>query len=119
MGASEFITVAKGKTADDAFAVARERAHYDHGHRGYTGTIAEKPGFVEFQRPKGVRTATIQTMIDDFTWVENDKSLTRLEQKYPRWPFRRMWHIWDDKWGPAVCIEFKPTQYVFCGMAST
>ena len=119
MGASEFITLSKGKTADDAFAVAKERAYYDHGHSGYSGTIAEKPGFVEFQRPKGTRTATIQTMIDDLTWVEDDESLNRLERKYPRWPFRRMFHIWDDKWGPSVCIEFKPTQYMFCGMAST
>ena len=42
MGASTFLTRATGKTAREAFASATSDARYEHGHGGYTGTIAEK-----------------------------------------------------------------------------
>lgn len=48
MGATTFFTYATGKTAKEAFASAQAEARYDHGHSGYTGTIAEKPSFIEF-----------------------------------------------------------------------
>lgn len=46
MGACDFETRSRGKTARDAFRVAVEDAQYESGHGGYTGTIAEKSGFV-------------------------------------------------------------------------
>ncbi len=46
MGATEFSTTAKGRTAHDAFQAAREEAAYWHGHGGYTGSVAEKHDFV-------------------------------------------------------------------------
>lgn len=59
MGATTFQTYALGKTPREAFSAARERAGWDHGHSGYSGSIYEKPGFVLFTLPKGVRcTAT-------------------------------------------------------------
>ena len=47
MGATEFITLEAGKyaSASEAFRRAQERARYEYGHGGYTGTIAEKSGF--------------------------------------------------------------------------
>lgn len=51
MGATTFFTFATGKTASEAFASAQAEARYDHGHSGYTGTIAEKPSFIEFSVP--------------------------------------------------------------------
>jgi len=50
MGAEDFSIGALGKTAEDAFSRAIEDARYEHGHGGYTGTIAEKAGdgFVMF-----------------------------------------------------------------------
>jgi hypothetical protein len=51
MGATSFFTFAKGKTVSEAFASAQQDARYDHGHSGYTGTIAEKPSFIEFSVP--------------------------------------------------------------------
>lgn len=41
MGASEFMTTAKGRTAEEAFRAAREEALYEHGHGGYTGSVGE------------------------------------------------------------------------------
>jgi hypothetical protein len=54
-GADTFETIGQGKTAEEAFQRAREDAAYEHGHGGYTGTIAEKGGFRLFNPPKGVK----------------------------------------------------------------
>lgn len=45
MGAEFFTTYREGTDAKAAFKAAREDALYEHGHRGYTGTIAEKDEF--------------------------------------------------------------------------
>lgn len=55
MGATDFSTYGLGKTAREAFNHAQDEARYYHGHGGYSGTIAEKPGYVLFQLPQGVR----------------------------------------------------------------
>lgn len=48
MGAEEFLTYQEGTDADEAFRAAVANAQWEYGHRGYTGTIAEKAseGFV-------------------------------------------------------------------------
>lgn len=51
MGATNFEVIATGKTAREAFLSAVDEARYWNGHGGYTGTIAEKPGFTEFVVP--------------------------------------------------------------------
>lgn len=51
MGATNFETQATGATMAEAFHSAVNDAHYWHGHGGYTGTIAEKPGAVAFDVP--------------------------------------------------------------------
>jgi hypothetical protein len=52
MGGQVFYIKQEGATADDAFCTAKDQAFYDYGHRGYTGTIAEKPGFVMVECPE-------------------------------------------------------------------
>ena len=116
MGATNYITVSKGKNAKEAFESAHEKAQWEHGHGGYTGTIAEKGSFVEFPRPKGVRLTTVKKVVYGMTW--DDKSITKLEKKYLKFPVRRMARVWDDKWGPSACMELKPKVYIFFGMAS-
>lgn len=46
MGADTFTTRATGKTAGEAFRFAVEDARHEHGHGGYSGTLAEKHEFV-------------------------------------------------------------------------
>ncbi|MGW1976699.1 hypothetical protein [Streptomyces sp. NPDC001889] len=46
MGACDFITTGSGGDAGRAFLTARQDAAWEHGHGGYTGTIAEKDSFV-------------------------------------------------------------------------
>ena len=53
MGACDFSVVVKGSSSHAAFNVAVDEARYEYGHRGYTGTIAEKRGFVMISVPVG------------------------------------------------------------------
>jgi hypothetical protein len=46
MGADQFSTYQEGADVDTAFRAVVDEAHYEHGHRGYTGTIAEKDEYV-------------------------------------------------------------------------
>lgn len=96
MGACDFSTIAKGKTAKEAFRTAVEDAQYESGHGGYTGTIAEKHEFRMIDLPPGK---------DPFEYaselIQNDDRRIR------------------DKWGPAGCIRLDEGEYLFFGWASS
>ena len=95
MGATTFYNVVKADDAESAFAQARQQACYDYGHSGYTGTIAEKPGYQVFQLPKG------------FTPEEWFYKLSDLrdEEGVPR-EWRDAVDTYNDKWGLAVCVKY-------------
>ena len=95
MGATTFITRAKGANAKEAFAAAVEQARYEHGHGGYTGTIAEKDRFVMVFEPLGVSPQDYANKL----MGEGDSRI-------------------DDKWGPAGCIKVAEGEYLFFGWAS-
>lgn len=46
MGAADFQNFGKGFSPDEAFRDLVEHARHEHGHGGYSGTIAEKRSFV-------------------------------------------------------------------------
>ena len=101
MSSTQFIQVASGKTAQQAFHEAVFQAEYDHGHSGYTGTIAEKDSFVEIPFPKTGKKNLEERAIDYANkLLDNDDSCIQ------------------DKWGPAGCIQFGKGKYVFFGWAS-
>ena len=54
-GANSFFTEGAGRTAEEAFSRACDEAAHEHGHGGYTGTIAEKHGFRLLTPPPGVK----------------------------------------------------------------
>jgi hypothetical protein len=95
MGGQTFETIAGGKDPKEAFARAREQAAWDHGHSGYTGTIAEKDDFVLIDVPAGE---------DPITFAE----------KIVRDGDKRV----DDKWGPAGCVKVEDGKWLFFGWAS-
>ena len=103
MGASEFVSTARGNTAQDAFGKAREEAQYESGHGGYSGTIAEKHTFKVLGSAATLKEA-------------HEMAGKLLEDCDPRI---------DDKWGPAGCITVPPPQkgalaiFVFFGWASS
>ena len=96
MGACTFFQEAKGATAKDAFANAVFDAQYEHGHGGYSGTLAEKRDFVMIELPPG---QTPHTYADEL--INNSDSRI------------------DDKWGPAGCIKIDGDNYLFFGWASS
>jgi hypothetical protein len=98
MGADTFGTTAEGKTAHEAFYNAQSHASWEHGHGGYTGTIAEKDSFVMIpEAPSEPRAASAyaRQLIDD-----TDARI-------------------DDKWGPAGCIKLDDNKWLFFGWASS
>ncbi len=101
MGASEFTVVGRGKTPQEAFDKVVKDAQYEHGHGGYTGTVAEKDTFTLIGTEETLEDALAKAadLLD-----ANDKRVA-------------------DKWGPAGCIAVKEkgtavTAYVFFGSAS-
>ena len=97
MGATTFGTTATGKNAREAFANAREEAQWEHGHSGYSGTIAEKSSF---------------TLVPLSEEVINDRALfdTKIDELIDT--------QFDDKWGPAGCVQLAEHKYYFFGWAS-
>lgn len=95
MGAESFTHTSRGDTAEKAFRSAVEEAAYDHGHSGYTGTIAEKDSFVMIPLPEGE---------DPYEYAEEliGDGDVRI-----------------DKWGPAGCIALGDGEYLFFGWASS
>lgn len=96
MGANTFIQSASGKNAKEAFKEAVDEALYEYGHRGYTGTIAEKDSYVMITCPEGVEP-------EDYADLLISKGDSRI----------------DDKWGPAGCIKCSEGKYLFFGWASS
>jgi hypothetical protein len=87
MGAYEFMDVHFGDTAEKAFRDAVEAAEYEHGHGGYSGTIAEKSSFVMIcDKP----------MADDAAYALARKMLREDDPRVA------------DKWGPAGVIPVEP-----------
>lgn len=90
MGATDFSTKASGTTARKAFKQARDDAAFQHGHGGYTGTIAEKHDFEMIAALKG---ETIRETVDRL--IEG-----------------------NDKFGPAYCLDMGEGDFLFFGLAS-
>ena len=95
MGANTFETTARGKTVDIAFSNAKEDAYYEYGHRGYTGTIAEKDSFTVIPLPEGREAGEYSDELID----NGDPRI-------------------DDKWGPAGAIQIADDTWLFFGWAS-
>ncbi len=100
MGATDFYTVAKGKTARDAFVSAREEAFHRYGHDGYTGSIAEKDTFKMFVLPAGEEPGPAARRLLDEAYKSGKPGTI------------------DDKYGPAGCLDLGNGSWLFFGMAA-
>ena len=123
MGASEYMNVGRGKTAQIAFDKVAENARHDHGHGGYSGTIAEKYSMVEFPRPKGMQAKTMVQAVKDMSRIGFDDAgnaqTDKVQAKYPKLRIAAMFEVYNDKWGPSLAIELKTGEYLFGGFASS
>ena len=99
MGATNFAHFQPGQNADAAFSDAVAEALYEYGHNGYTGTIAEKPGY---QLRNG------------------GKPMTGAEAE----AFSREDESANGRWGPAFALAIRKDDsaeiigYLFYGLAS-
>jgi len=125
MGAQDFYEVASKKdypTAVSAFEALVKSAQYDHGHAGYTGTIAEKGGFTKPVVIPDEFAGDWNDIISSFDWPEDTDTVTPLAQfcidKYGRTKYDDMIGTWNDKWGAALCLETS-TKWIFTGLASS
>lgn len=98
MGAETFQQEGSGINIKDAFDNAVEDAAYQHGHAGYSGTLAEKQEFIEIDLPKGETPYGFSTKLID----AGDKRI-------------------DDKWGPAGAVKVPDMDntWLFFGWASS
>lgn len=140
MGAASFFTLALGKDAYDAFTAAHNEATYWHGHGGYTGTIAEKPGYKLFGEISSRHVNALEGYFHRYEQWTYDERKNRPKNP-PGIPtsvlplIREAFATWDDKWGAAVAFQVtgdlvsaykkqvgqkgsKKKLFVFCGMAS-
>ncbi len=98
MGAETFSCRAKGKTPEEAFRAAKQKAQYDYGHAGYTGSIAEKTTFTVITPPK-----EWELMPAKYAGEMIDNGDDRI----------------DDKWGPAGAVKIGDDTWLFFGWASS
>lgn len=101
MGSEQFSVFSDGVNVDEAFTKAVEKAQYDHGHEGYTGTIAEKDEFEVI-------------ILGSMTFEDAEDKAESL--------FRLRDDRIDDKWGPAGAIRVKDEDHdgwLFFGWASS
>lgn len=96
MGACDFYSLSKGKTAQEAFDNAFDNAAYEHGHGGYTGTIAEKSEFTMIDLPAGMDAQEYAELL----MLKDDRRVA-------------------DKWGPAGCIQIAEGEFLFFGYAAS
>lgn len=105
MGAESFLVRETGSTLLEAFQKAVRQAQWEYGHRGYSGTIAEKSTVREVLAPP--------TMVSDeekITWAISllDNEITD----------QNLYWI-EDKWGPAAALRLTDDEWLFFGWASS
>jgi hypothetical protein len=96
MGANTFFEYGKGPNAAEAFRRARDHAQWEHGHGGYSGTLAEKGEFTLIPLPKGADPIGFANQL--------------IEAEDPRI---------RDKWGPAGALDCGNGTFAFFGWASS
>jgi len=130
MGATEFFIDNFGKTVNEAYRKQVDHDFYEHGHGGYTGTLAEKDGFILITRPPRIRADRLKDLIIDaeqwMYWMDTDekyrgqvytepkakcrKAWYQLIEKYPAGGARNICKTYGEKWGPALAVEQSPAE---------
>lgn len=104
MGGAYFYVEQGGYTAEQAFQTAVDEALHEYGHGGYTGTIAEKSGFVMVDPMPDAAPADFD--VDNYDYRNPEDWADYLHERMPY-----------DKWGKARCFEAYPGVWAFFGDA--
>ena len=100
MGALSFCTTENGKTAREAFLLAVGLAEQYFGCCGYTGSIAEKDSF---------RVIKVDGCPKEFL-----REFFECPEKFPQFI-----EAYEDKFGPALCVESGKNEWTFFGTAAS
>lgn len=127
MGAAQFTDTATGATLREAFNDAHARACYDYGHAGYTGTLAEKYGVIEFIPPTGVTVEEVLNALNNsYSYMTRDAAGKWVEEpaQRPAWApsnWDTITKTYNDKWADAVAIRHPddPNTWTLTGWASS
>jgi len=126
VGATTFVTGARGESAGAAFRDAVESAQYESGHGGYTGTIAEKHSFNLLPVPAGVQPQSWPRIVLGACVYHGSTRESRAAELKERHgltdaqinvAFEQYEQV-DDKWGPAGCVDLGDGKFAFFGWAS-
>jgi hypothetical protein len=106
MGAGRFRVWGAGKTPQDAFSALVRQAQHEHGHGGYTGTIAEKHSFKLLTPPPGVAALDFVRWVVAAEQCEGNDCPAEVPPEYLQAVMRAA-GVSDDKYGPAAAVEIK------------
>jgi hypothetical protein len=118
MGAERFTVVVEGETAEETFKEALEAAQWEHGHSGYSGSLADKSSFVMYTPDQGEPHEAEE-------YAEYEDVLIRTLLSHPDPNIRALEAFcdgsgasaWQDKWGPAGCVQLGPNRWCFFGLS--
>jgi hypothetical protein len=120
MGAEQFSNSIEGDyTVDEAFRTLIDQALWEYGHRGYTGTIAEKSEYLQVSVPKSVSLDTYLKALYRSHVYYTDEGV-RVEPNRPEWAggeWDTVVSTYNDKWGPCIAIKTS-NGWIFTGWAS-
>ncbi len=133
MGADEFYAYGYGESARDAFRNAVANGRDQYGHRGYTGSIAEKSDYRVVKLPDGITADVwISTINDAVLFAGGDTEEKRRARVAAHLGQHDSDELYDqavrlerqvlDKWGPAGAIRLdngdsKIQKWMFFGWA--
>lgn len=89
MGACDFEDFGYGKNVGEVFARCRDDAAWEHGHGGYTGTIAEKHDYVLIDLPPRVTTRKARSMWFQYSNLQSAKEAIKELQDPNCWMYKR------------------------------
>jgi hypothetical protein len=107
------------RSVADAWSDTRDHEAWEYGHGGYTGTFAEKHGFVVFGTAD-VDKATLEaagSIVSQLSWTPDYVPTTPIEldavKAFGFSALAKAAEQYDDKWGDAVAFVGK--DYVWFG----
>lgn len=125
MGSANFRSISAGLTAEQAFFRSCDEARHEYGQE-YTGTIAEKDGFVFVELPLRIKAERVVEALDLAQFTASD-CLTDLQEAAKSMAFLakhfdnadNLLACYVSTWAPALCFQLRPPEIVKWGRYNT
>lgn len=106
MGAERFEDIGTGETAEEAFRLLVDASAWENGHGGYTGTIAEKDGFVLFDPASvGLAVGDFLRLVEEYDHDHSRRGVEEIATPEELALIRSAHETADDKFADAACVE--------------